>query len=31
MLALLLRLLRLAKAGAISLRPGMMHAQLALG
>jgi IS5 family transposase len=27
LLALLLRLLRLAKAGAISLRPGMMHSQ----
>jgi IS5 family transposase len=27
LLVLLLRLLRLAKAGAISLRPGMMHAQ----
>jgi IS5 family transposase len=31
LLALLLRLLRLAKAGAKSLRPGLMHAQLALG
>jgi IS5 family transposase len=31
MLALLLRLLRLAKAGAKSLRPGMMHSQPALG
>ena len=31
LLALLLRLLRLAKAGAISLRPGMIHSQPALG
>jgi IS5 family transposase len=31
LMALLLRLLRLAKAGAISLRPGMMHSQPALG
>jgi IS5 family transposase len=31
LLALLLRLLRLAKAGAISLRPGMLHSQTALG
>jgi IS5 family transposase len=31
LLVLLLRLLRLAKAGAISLRPGMMHLQPALG
>jgi hypothetical protein len=31
LLALLLRLLRRAKAGAISLRPGMMHSQPALG
>jgi hypothetical protein len=31
MLALLLRLLRLAKAGAKSLRLGMMHSQPALG
>jgi IS5 family transposase len=31
LLALLLRLLRLAKAGSISLRPGMLHSQPALG
>jgi hypothetical protein len=31
LLALLLRLLRLAKAGAKSLRLGMMHSQLAIG
>jgi IS5 family transposase len=31
LLVLLLRLLRLAKAGAISLRPGMMYSQPTLG
>jgi hypothetical protein len=31
LLALLLRLLRLAKAVAKSLRPGLMHSQPALG
>lgn len=31
LLALLLRLLRLAKAGAISLRPRLLHSQPALG
>jgi hypothetical protein len=31
LLALLLRLFRLAKTGAIALRPGMMHSQPALG
>jgi IS5 family transposase len=31
LLVLLLRLLRRAKAGAISLRPGMMHSQPTLG